>query len=290
MISVGSIMDTQMIAARDNATLKEVYSLMRRFGVSDFPIVDGDYNFKGIVYEHQLLKTLYPDNATSVKIEELKLAATYSDRVHIADLMSTNVRVTYPEADILRVGEQMVTEGTKSMPVVENKKLVGMLHQSRIFLALMNAFLTKDGLALLEGKQAKKKKPETHFINEFKDSERRMHARKRVKLLVAYKEGGLEGETRGKKGRVAAGLDISAGGLLLHTDEKLEPGMLVDVAFDISGQRKPIKRLARVMHCNLHQPSGAYRAGIMFLAMSSAERHEIAEYLDQRRPEEKEAP
>ena len=282
MIIVGDIMDTQMVAVREVATVKEVYMLMRQYAMSEFPVVDGEYHLRGMIYEHNILELLYPQSEFSPNAEALQAEALLTDRVFVSAVMTQRIRATEPSANIVGVGGMMVREKIRTIPVVEGKRLVGMLHQSKIFLTLMRFLLDKGGLPASRADllSIQKEKTQTRFINNYKGAERRNHDRVPLKVLVAYKRASLQDVGRRKKAQLASVINISIGGLLLHSNEKLEPGLLLQLVFDLSGKDKPVKRLGRVVRCVPDEITGAHQVGIMFLAMSTSERFEIAEYLN----------
>ena len=67
---------------------------------------------------------------------------------------------------------------------------------------------------------------------------------------------------------------------MIRTKESLKRGTLLNIAFDIFKEDRPIKRLCRVTRCAESKKSGFYDIGVMFLAMSASEIQKLEKYLE----------
>ena len=164
----------------------------------------------------------------------------------------------------------MLARGVRTLPVLENKKVIGTIQQQRIFLAVMKKHLET---ALPTDIPLKKIGASADGV------ENRRFKRVALKIKVAYKLASTGGLPVHYEGKIAESLNISAGGMLLAVPEALDAERLLDVVFEIPGGHWPIKRLARVVRSAALPKSGLFETGIMFLAMTAEEREEIQRYL-----------
>jgi CBS domain-containing protein len=284
MLRVEDVMETGIVAVRGETTLKEAYALMRQYDIDSFPVVDKEYQLEGMAYAYHILQALYRESKHYFEADDIVEAVKLTNRILISSIMIRSPRVTTPYSDVIQLGYEMLDQKIESMPVVNGGKLVGMIYSSKVFMALMNVFLDRDLTEkfIKETGERKDIRSSTVLINEYSGSERRQHKRVHTKMLTAYKIANSEGFVKKGGGRLASAIDIGAGGILLKTEEELNVGTLLDIAFDLFGKNEPIKRLGRVVRCVFNEVARTYLVGIMFLAMSTEERAIVEKFVASR--------
>lgn len=275
------VMDRHFVMVREDATLEDIFILVRRYHVSDFPVIDAESNFKGMLYEHDLLRALYPKMSvwdtgfpSFAAMEEN--AGSLKDN-SIESLMTRQALAISIDDPILKAGSDMLRNNVTKAPVIKDGKVVGVLTQEMIFTQVMGRIVSK--LTTLEDVEVVSQVSEDRSKDADK-SNKRLFPRVNLDRTLAYKrtETGLPDD---RKGALAKLVNISAGGLLISAKEELPRGTLLDVAFDLYKNDRPIKRLCRVVRCSRFQRSGFYDVGLMFLAISPAEQEKINHYLSQ---------
>ncbi|OGW72294.1 MAG: hypothetical protein A2Y02_00130 [Omnitrophica bacterium GWA2_52_12] len=270
---VREVMNTSVVSISADASVREVYAVMTRYGTEDFPVVDDQQRLLGMVYEDRILQTLFPD--VRIKFNEAEAhndlgnIGKQTDGVCVHHVMTCDIRGVGPEANVLWAGALMLARGVRTLPVVENKKVIGTIQQQRIFLAVMKKHLET---ALPTEIPLKKSEAPAGVEN-------RRFKRVALRIKVAYKLASAGGLPVQYEGKIAESINLSAGGMLLAVPEELPAERLVDVVFEIPGGHWPVKRLARVVRCAVVPKSGLFETAIMFLAMTAEEREEIQRYL-----------
>jgi len=288
---VGDIMSTEVITVREETTFKELFALMRRYHLKEFPVVDSDYHLKGMVYEKDVLNNLLvktedntPDAARQTALEE---AVEDAQGKCIQDIMTKEVLTTTPCVTIMQAGSQMLTHSINILPVVKDGRMVGMVSQGLIFMEIMRICGTPEA-SPETGTAAKPLSPNNIYSEPIVPStqdpqrgEKRLYDRHRTNVVVAYKLNSIsDPASTHKAGSLAQAQNVSIGGLLLITQGHLPEGAVLDLAFDLSDDNHPIRRMGRITRSVITQDPGQYEIGVMFLAMTVAEVNQIQSYLD----------
>ena len=121
-------------------------------------------------------------------------------------------------------------------------------------------------------------------------SERRKYPRVSVRFQVSFQVVKLEGdevkvrESKDHSEKRGETEDMSASGIKLLTEYELSPGDLLDLKIEIPDNRGPVQCIGRVLRVTRYVegliPEGKYgfKAGILFLAINSADRARIEQY------------
>jgi CBS domain-containing protein len=273
------VMDRKVVMVREEATLEEVYILMRRYHLHDFPVVDTDANLKGMLYAPDLLKALYPKMQAleqgMLENADMEDIAHYSKNKLVSKVMRKKVMHVTGDEHLLKVGAKMLEQNVTRVPVTRDGKVVGLISEQQIFHEVMSQSVKKlppmeDVELTLDGSE-----PEGED-----EKGKRKFKRVALEMLMAYKltNAGEKGPAMAK-GSLAQVMNMSAGGFLIRTKEKLPLQEMVDTAFDLFKKDQPIKRLCRIVRCVPAREPGNYDIGLMLLAVNPEEREQISQYL-----------
>jgi CBS domain-containing protein len=133
------IMVKNVITVNPNATVKDATKLMNKHNIGCL-IVVGKGKVVGIVTERDILR----------KIVE---ASKNPEKTKVSEIMSTKLLVAAPNMDVVDAAKMMLQRKIKKLPIVTNKKLVGLVSLTdivrtvRIEPEIMNVIkdLTKSG-------------------------------------------------------------------------------------------------------------------------------------------------
>ncbi len=271
---VRDLMNSSVISVHADTTIREIYAVMVRYGLEDFPVVDSNQELLGMLYEENILHALYPDlrkgTSGSQDFADLDEAGIRTEGLCVRDIMTRDVRTVASDAQALWAGALMLARGVRSLPVLDQNRLAGMISQQQIFLEVMKNYLRSDAPARPVSFRKKKEVSAA--------ADRRLFARISLSIKVAYKLTSPAGLPVRYPGRIAEALNLSPGGMLFSASEPLPPGRLVDVVFEIPGGQQPIRRLARIMRL-VPGKKGIFQTGIMFLATTPGGTAEIQKYL-----------
>lgn len=278
-MKIFDIMDPHMVTVAGTATIKELMALVMRHGHTDFPVVDHNGSFLGMVTEKGILHVLYPDaRSRPANITEpafvREILARY-DHTRVSDIMVPDVQPLDADAAIMSAAPRIMLGGIPRIPVFKTGHLVGMVSQVRLFAEIMEEFAAhppEPDSAALKLPGAKPSSPEMTS-----EQERRFFRRVNIQIPVAYRPTHVQAEGAGKLG---TSVNISGGGLLLSTPEKIPLEMLLDVAFDLFNNGHPFKVTARVVRCLKGPEEGTFQIGLLFLDLSPEDRVKIIEHLD----------
>jgi CBS domain-containing protein len=276
---VRDLMNSDIVTLRRETELTEICAVMLQYNQNDFPVVNGEYELVGMLYEENILKPLFEqfrkksgDVPNYADFKSLMMNSEFSG-VRADQMMSPDEAGVALDLDIVRAGAIMSARKVRHLAVIADQRVVGMISDSAIFLQLMQlAGQRPQGQAGLKPSE----KPlvvskAADFEKKTPVGERRKFERLKTTIKVAYKLADAEGKTLQGTGRFCLCLNVSLGGMLLEIDEPLPLRHLIVMAFEIPGSGVPIKRLARVSRVLPGETSGHHRTGIMFLALSVEE-------------------
>ncbi len=113
--------------------LAEVERILEQHGFNALPVVDEAEHLLGIVSSLDLLRAFsFPEDTILPPLEKtLHIAVTA--------IMTTEVVTVTPLAPLTRVIERLVKTGNRSLPVVEDDRLVGVVARRDVMMALRRA-------------------------------------------------------------------------------------------------------------------------------------------------------
>jgi CBS domain-containing protein len=134
-LKVEEIMTKDVISVNMKTPVREVMRIIRERDINALPIVDDSRNLVGIVSQKDLLfrdewfDALWSSAYESTIFTEAVLRKISST---IDRLMSKDVITVSREDSVCKAAELMVNKRKKQLPVVEGRKLVGMLSRKDI--------------------------------------------------------------------------------------------------------------------------------------------------------------
>lgn len=121
------------ITATPETTHKQAAELMREYHIHHLPIVTKEGKLVGIVVEEDLLAA-QPSPATTLSIYEIHGLLS---RLRLKDIMSHKVFSTTPECPLEEAARLMLDEDVGCLPVLKDKKIVGIITDTDIFQSLV---------------------------------------------------------------------------------------------------------------------------------------------------------
>lgn len=114
-------------AVRNDATVRDVISMLMKAQIPGAPVVDPNKNIVGFVSEQDCIREMLND---TFYCEESPC---------VTSVMKTEVKTVPPDASIVELAEQMAERPPKNYPVCENGKLVGLISRRLILKALLES-------------------------------------------------------------------------------------------------------------------------------------------------------
>lgn len=130
---VADVMTSPAVSIRRGATLEDAIQLLGAAGISALPVVDAKLRVVGIISEADVLREpLPPDPRAHLRPQE---AISRRDRT-VDEVMTVDAVCVTTHTDCSDVALALADTGWKSMPVVEEGRLVGMVSRSDILRSL----------------------------------------------------------------------------------------------------------------------------------------------------------
>jgi len=147
-MKVRDVMQTRIITAYQDSTYEEVARLLQLYNISGLPIISRTGELVGILSEKDLVGALFPKPEDFYKNPEAHLNLEDKEaeiaRVRfkpIFEFMSPEVTAVFPNDPILKAGSIMIAKNVHRLPVVEKKKLVGIISRRDIFKNILDVYL-----------------------------------------------------------------------------------------------------------------------------------------------------
>jgi CBS domain-containing protein len=126
---VRDVMTTRVVAVRQDATFKDIVTLLSKHRVSAFPVLDDEGTVIGVVSEADLLAKEALVAAVGARATQLPRAK--AGAVTAADLMTRPPVVVTPDEPVTSAARLMYQARVKRLPVVgENGHLVGIVSRA----------------------------------------------------------------------------------------------------------------------------------------------------------------
>jgi CBS domain-containing protein len=130
---VADVMTSPVVSIRPGAPLEDAIQLLGVAGISALPVVDAELRVVGIVSEADILREPLPPDPRA----HLWPSGTTVRRDRtVNDVMTVDAVCVTAHTDCSDVALAMADTGWKSMPVVEDGRLVGMVSRSDILHSL----------------------------------------------------------------------------------------------------------------------------------------------------------
>jgi len=148
---VGDVMSTDVVKVHPNATVGQIAKLMSDNDISGLPVVDDQDQVVGIITELDMIvrNTRFKMPTFFVILDSIIYLETpkhFQERLtHILgttakEIMSKPVVTVTPDSTIEELSELMTERRRNPIPVVKNKKLVGIISRSDIVRLMAQEF------------------------------------------------------------------------------------------------------------------------------------------------------
>lgn len=148
-------MSRDLTAVSPETAMVEAAKTMARQRLEGLPVVDEEYRVIGFISEADIIRSIIPSISTGgeeflAPVDFVDLARKMSQvgERTVRDYMNEKVVTVTEEDDIYRLCELMLARGYKTLPVVKEGRLEGVVHRTDVSSALM------------EQREAEKKKGE----------------------------------------------------------------------------------------------------------------------------------
>ena len=125
-MKVRDLMSDNVFASKPDDTVAELRDLMYEHNVRHIPVVDLDGDLVGLVSQRDLLRnSLIEQSDVPGFLEDEVLR-----RLKVDELMTADPEAVDPESDIRLAADLMIENKYGCLPVVEGRRLVGILTES----------------------------------------------------------------------------------------------------------------------------------------------------------------
>ena len=122
-VKVSDVMQKEVVTINEETSLKELRDMFDKFDFNAFPVTK-DGTLVGVVTKLDLLKTLTTGRNPTIR----GVLNLWAEKV--GDIMRKAVVTVKPSDDLMTVADYMVEFKLRSIPVLENKKLVGIISRT----------------------------------------------------------------------------------------------------------------------------------------------------------------
>lgn len=128
------VMQAPVATVTPDATLPEAVRLAGQRGIRHLPVVERR-RLVGIISDRDLKRAM-ASSATSLEAHELRYLL---DRVRVREIMTRDVRTTWPSCPVEEAASLMVRERVGALPVLEDGQLVGILTETDVLALFVRA-------------------------------------------------------------------------------------------------------------------------------------------------------
>ena len=124
MLSAGSIMTSDIVTIRPEASIEDAIALLLSEEISGLPVTDEDGHLVGMITEFALLAVAYDQRVKNHTVRE-----------H----MTTELIMVDVNDPISRVADLCIVHRVRRVPVMKNGRLVGVIARRDVLRALVNS-------------------------------------------------------------------------------------------------------------------------------------------------------
>ena len=139
---VKDVMTTDIRAAREDMSIREVAVIMCFNKISGMPVIDDDQRILGIISEKDILHAMYPDMnqiAEQGRVDFESLEHEYNDVINykVKDVMKKPVITAPYDFPVLKAVSIMCVNSIRRIPIVnKDQRLVGILSMGEVHKAI----------------------------------------------------------------------------------------------------------------------------------------------------------
>ena len=131
-MKVGDVMTKHPLVVDLDVPVRVAADLMRSKGIRHLPVVDADAHVLGIVTDRDLRHAVFlPALAGHAGLAPHRVKA-----LRVRDVMTWSVVTTHAETELVQAALTMFQRRIGSLPVVEDRRLVGILTEQDVFAGL----------------------------------------------------------------------------------------------------------------------------------------------------------
>jgi CBS domain-containing protein len=142
-MKVSEVMIKDIYTVMPQDSIKKVVGILCTNRITGVPVVNENYELLGIISEKDILQAMYPKydelyDASLSNIDFEELEGRYKDvtTMKTENLMVKNVITAAPDATILKVASLMISKNIRRIPIVDGKRLIGIISQGAIHQAI----------------------------------------------------------------------------------------------------------------------------------------------------------
>lgn len=138
-ITAGDMMTSPVYTVGPDDPVARIIALLCIHRISGVPVVDNDGHLMGLVSERDILDAMYP-GAAGLQGKKSRRRPMHGLRdisgLRAQDVMSCEVTTATPETEPLRLASMMALRKIRRIPIVEGKKLVGIVSHGDVYRAI----------------------------------------------------------------------------------------------------------------------------------------------------------
>jgi len=124
MLTAGTIMTSDLVTVRPEASIDQAIELLLREQISGLPVVDDDGRLVGVITEFALLAVAYDRRVKNHKVSQ-----------HMTrELISVEI-----DDPVSRVADLCIVHRVRRVPVMQNGRLVGIIARRDVLRALVES-------------------------------------------------------------------------------------------------------------------------------------------------------
>ncbi|MHC4931325.1 MAG: CBS domain-containing protein [Planctomycetota bacterium] len=158
-MTVTDIMTREFEMVREDATLLEAMHRLREcplvedeIGIKCVVVLDAEDRLVGILTQSDVVgEILFPyfvrdlanraEAAPTIGEQDFSKLAAWAGKVKVRDVMSRNPEILRPGADLFEAADTIVSRKVKSLPVVEDGRVAGIVYRSSLYRKIAEAIL-----------------------------------------------------------------------------------------------------------------------------------------------------
>ncbi len=133
-MKVSDLMNSRILTIKPETALCEVQELMLRFHLDDLIVVNDKNELEGIVTYSDIIRKVLPTQEELIRGEYMMPnMETFEERlldmmdIPAKEIMTSKVRTVLPDTGIMEAGALMRAHCVTKLPVVDHKKVVGII-------------------------------------------------------------------------------------------------------------------------------------------------------------------
>lgn len=161
MTTVRDVMTREFEIVREDATLLDAMRHLREcpqvedeIGIKCVVVLDPADQLVGILTQSDVVgEILYPyfvrdlaertRTSPTIRDEDYRALGAWARRLKVKDVMSRNPVTLEPDADLFRAADAIVSKRVKSLPVLEDGKVIGIVYRSSLYRRIAEAILAQ---------------------------------------------------------------------------------------------------------------------------------------------------